>query len=74
MGESSSVGNSVPRLSIGTTSVFPYIATPVIDQARTGGVAVEINPGDSSVSKIVTHRIRAGAATALSAIWDRLEA
>ena len=59
--------------SIGTTSVFPYIATPVIDQARSGGFAVEINPGDSTVSRLVTHRIRTGAATALSAIWDRLD-
>jgi NAD-dependent deacetylase len=60
--------------TIGTTSVFPYIAEPVIDQARSGGFAVEINPGDSRVSRLVTHRIRSGAASALSALWDRLEA
>lgn len=60
--------------SIGTTSVFPYIATPVIDQARSGGFAVEINPGESAVSRLVTHRIRSGAASALSALWERLDA
>lgn len=59
--------------SVGTTSVFPYISTPVVDQVRSGGVAVEINPGDSGVSRIVTHRLRAGAARALGALWDRLE-
>ncbi|MGB5524297.1 MAG: NAD-dependent protein deacylase, partial [Polyangiales bacterium] len=31
--------------SIGTTSVFPYIAEPVIDARRRGALTVEINPG-----------------------------
>ena len=60
--------------SVGTTSVFPYISAPVVEQVRSGGVAVEINPGESGVSRIVTHRLRAGAAAVLGALWDRLEA
>lgn len=55
--------------SIGTGSMFPYIAQPV-ELARKGGIpTVEINPGDTEVSGIVDYRIRAGAAAALEAIW-----
>jgi len=54
--------------SIGTTSVFPYIAEPVVATRNRGGVTVEINPGTSSVSHIVDHRIAAGAAAAMEAI------
>lgn len=53
-------------LSIGTTSVFPYIAEPVFAVRRGGGVAVEINPGDTEVSHAVDVRLRAGALAALS--------
>jgi NAD-dependent deacetylase len=54
--------------SIGTTSVFPYIAEPVIDARRRGALTVEINPGASEVSHIVDYRLRAGAAVAMDAI------
>lgn len=56
--------------SIGTTSVFPYIAGPVVLAQRQGIPTVEINPGDSEVSGIVDLRLRCGAATALTAIRD----
>lgn len=55
-------------LSIGTTSVFPYIAAPVISARRRGALTVEINPGQSEVSDIVDVRLQAGAVAALSAI------
>ena len=59
--------------SVGTTSAFPYISGPVVDQVREGGLAVEINPGRTAVSSVVTHRLAAGAAEALGALWRRLE-
>lgn len=58
--------------SIGTTSVFPYIAGPVLIAAQSGVPTIEINPGDTRVSGIVDIRIRSGAALALSTLHDRL--
>ncbi|HTM22090.1 MAG TPA: NAD-dependent protein deacylase [Kofleriaceae bacterium] len=55
-------------ISIGTTSVFPYIAGPVEDAARRGTPTIEINPGDSEVSHVVAVRLRTSAAEALDAI------
>ncbi|MDR0717270.1 MAG: NAD-dependent deacylase [Azoarcus sp.] len=59
-------------VSIGTTSVFPYIAHPIWWARQNGVVAVEINPGDTEVSAIVSHRLKMGAAQALTALWARL--
>lgn len=59
--------------SIGTTSVFPYIAQPVIDARRRGGLTVEINPGVSEVSQVVTHRLRMGAAATMDALVRALD-
>jgi NAD-dependent deacetylase len=55
--------------SIGTTSIFPYIAEPVERAYRLGKPAVEINPGTSEVSELATIRLPLGAAMALDAIW-----
>jgi NAD-dependent deacetylase len=33
---------------------------------------VEINPCDTEVSMIVSHRLKMGAADVLTALWDRL--
>lgn len=59
-------------LSIGTTSVFPYIAYPVIATQRRGGFGVEINPGATSISELVDVRLGCGAWSALAAIERRL--
>ena len=59
--------------SIGTTSVFPYIAEPVIDARRRGGLTVEINPGVSEVSHLVNYRLRMGAAAAMDALVRALD-
>lgn len=59
-------------VSIGTTSVFPYIAAPVMLARRAGRDTVEINPGATSVSHVVAHRMHNRAAVALDAIWQRL--
>ena len=56
-------------VSIGTTSVFPYIAAPVVLARRTGRETVEINPGTTEVSHVVAHRMQSRAAVALDAIW-----
>lgn len=56
--------------SIGTTSVFPYIAAPIHIARQTGNFAVEINPGETQVSHLVDYRISAKAALALDAIWN----
>ena len=52
-------------ISIGTTSVFPYIAGPVVMAARQQIATVEINPGNSEVSEVVRYRLQVGAAQAL---------
>jgi NAD-dependent deacetylase len=60
-------------VSIGTTSVFPYIAGPVVAASRIRIPTVEINPGESEVSSFVSHRLRARAAPALAAIRRALD-
>jgi NAD-dependent deacetylase len=57
-------------MSIGTTSVFPYIAAPVIEAARRGIATVEINPGTTEVSTRVRHRLALRAAQALPALLE----
>jgi NAD-dependent deacetylase len=59
--------------SIGTTSVFPYIAEPVLDARRRGALTVEINPGNSEVSKVVDFRLKTGAAAAMGALVEALD-
>jgi NAD-dependent deacetylase len=59
-------------VTIGTTSVFPYIAGPVWRASQRGIPTVEINPGESEVSSIVTHRLKLGAGAAMRALWARL--
>lgn len=58
-------------ISVGTSSVFPYIASPVFRAHRAGVPTVEINPGFSEVSEVVDHRMTAGAALVLGTLWDR---
>ncbi len=45
-------------ISIGTTSVFPYIAEPVLRAAQGNALTIEINPSDTEVSSIVRYRLR----------------
>lgn len=59
--------------SIGTTSVFPYIAEPVIDARRRGALTVEINPDASEVSHLVHYRLQQGAAAAMDALVRELD-
>lgn len=60
-------------VSIGTTSVFPYIAGPMLWAARDGVPTVEINPGDTAVSHAARYRLHMGAAEALRELWRRMQ-
>ncbi|MCE9565296.1 MAG: NAD-dependent deacylase [Planctomycetes bacterium] len=55
--------------SIGTTSVFPYIANPVLDAHHLRKPSVEINPSETDVTEFVTVKLRLKAAETLDAIW-----
>ncbi|MES1943663.1 NAD-dependent deacetylase [Salinisphaera sp. PC39] len=59
-------------ISVGTTAVFPYIAGPIVDAARRGVPTIEINPGDSEISRLVDIRVRERAAQALPALAEML--
>ena len=60
-------------LSIGTTSVFPYIAAPMLLAAQRGLPSVEINPGESEVSHLAQYRIRERAAPALERLMEMVQ-
>jgi NAD-dependent deacetylase len=55
--------------SVGTTSLFPYIANPVLDAAARGRPTVEINPGETVISGEVEVRLVTGAVAAFEALW-----
>ena len=57
-------------ISISTGSAFPYIAGPVLAAAGRGDPTIEINPGGTHLSELVTVRQRKRAAEALPAILD----
>ncbi len=59
--------------SIGTTSVFPYIAQPFLLAGQTGALAVEINPADTEVSRHADVRWRCGAAEAMTALMAQMQ-
>ena len=59
--------------SIGTTSVFPYIAGPVEAARRRGWKTIEINPAATRVTRLVDIRLPMGAAEAMDAIWTRYQ-
>lgn len=58
--------------SIGTTSVFPYIAQPVFEARRWGGKAIEINPDITEVTPFVHYKLPLRAVDAMSRIWRAL--
>lgn len=58
--------------SIGTTSVFPYVAAPVLLARARGAGTVEVNPARTGVSHAVDVRLRCGAAAAMDAVLAAL--
>jgi NAD-dependent deacetylase len=59
-------------ISIGTTSVFPYIAEPVLRAARRNALTIEINPGDTEVSDVVRYHFRDRAINVLPELLKHL--
>ncbi len=59
--------------TVGTSSVFPYIAEPALRASHLGVPTVEINPGSSDVSSLVDVKLAMGAAKALDVIWRRYQ-
>jgi NAD-dependent deacetylase len=59
--------------SIGTSSQFPYITQPVVAAARERRTTVEINPGHTTLSRIVDVRLETGAVAACEALWAAWE-
>lgn len=57
-------------VSVGTSSLFPYIVAPIIDAQKQGIPTVEINPGDTMLSRTVNYKIKYGAAVSLDRIWE----
>jgi NAD-dependent protein deacetylase/lipoamidase len=57
--------------SVGTSSLFEYIAAPV-ELARAAGIAtVEINPETTAVTSEVKVKFSGGAASVLDLLWER---
>jgi NAD-dependent deacetylase len=61
-------------ISIGTSSLFPYITRPVLEAAHFGVPTIEINPEPTAVSTAVSVRLPMRAVEALEAILSRIEA
>ncbi len=59
-------------LSIGTTSVFPYIAQPILIAHRQQIPTVEINPGQTHLSDLVNYKLPTTAANSLATLWQYL--
>ena len=60
-------------ISIGTTSVFPYIAEPVLRAAQTNALTIEINPSETEVSSLVRYRLRDRASVILPQLLKLLK-
>lgn len=58
-------------LSIGTSSLFPYITAPVQQACEQGVPTVEINPDTTVISGLVTYKLTMGAADAMQALYLR---
>jgi NAD-dependent deacetylase len=56
--------------SVGTTSLFPYIAGPVVQAVQQRRLSVEINPGHTAVSDLVEVKLACGAQRGLRAIFE----
>ncbi len=58
-------------MSIGTSSLFPYIVEPVFRAAQMGIRTVEINPAETNLSGVVDVKLPMRAAESLAEIWRR---
>ncbi|MEY4581980.1 MAG: hypothetical protein RL701_6683 [Pseudomonadota bacterium] len=55
--------------TIGTSSVFPYVTSPVMHARSNGRLSIEINPDQTVVSDRVDIKLRCGAGQGLQAIF-----
>lgn len=55
-------------ISVGTSSMFPYIVEPVLLAAQRGRLTIEINPENTDISPYVDFHLKATASRALIAI------
>lgn len=60
--------------SVGTSSAFPYISGPVVHGKQRGIPTVEINPGQTPISRYVDFKIPMTAKEALTKIHDQMVA
>lgn len=60
-------------ISIGTSSVFPYISEPIYLANNKGKPTVEINPTDTMVSDIVSYKLPLKAAEGMARIYDSMK-
>ncbi|PIE02261.1 MAG: NAD-dependent protein deacylase [Acidobacteria bacterium] len=58
--------------SVGTSSLFPYITQPVQLARQQGIPTVEINPRETDLSRVFTHKLRRSAVEALTEIHKKL--
>jgi len=59
--------------SIGTSSVFPYIQQPMVQARKLGVPTVEINPGETPVTRFADYVLPLRAADAMEAIWKAFQ-
>ena len=59
-------------IAIGTTAAFPYIAQPLLSAGARGCVTVEINPGQTALSRDVKHHLNGPAREVLLALEAEL--
>ncbi|MBX3460967.1 MAG: NAD-dependent protein deacylase [Planctomycetes bacterium] len=59
-------------ISVGTSSMFPYIVEPVLLAAQRGKLTIEINPEETEISAHVDFHLKAKAGEALTAIAHAL--
>ncbi len=57
--------------SIGTSSVFPYIQAPLEVARSFGRPTIEINPCETTATRLVDYHLPMPAAQALEEIWNR---
>lgn len=58
--------------SIGTSSRFPYVVSPLLWAKSVGIPTVEVNPGETDLSPVVDYHVRLRAAEAMDALWQQL--
>lgn len=58
--------------SVGTSSRFPYVVSPLLWARASGIPTVEINPGNTELSEVVDFPIKLRAAEAMDRLWEFL--